>query len=178
MTTIPQPVHPYFLQRQEQTDHLASVSPTPATLPDLSTLWMPLDATIQAWASFGKEALTFSALLAVSLAFQGLAWETKALRHYEWAAQERERGRWRKVVFWLRKVVEDLDCAIDSWHQALSWLHLAGDDDQQQDSASLDVIRTLMQEAGEQQERRRVLSRQVAQDYATAKERQQEGRAR
>ena len=181
MTTIPQrPAYPCSLQQQEQIDPLLS-SPVPATLSDLSTLstlWMPLDATIQAWASFGKEALTFSALLAVSEAFCGLAWETKALRHTIWATQEEQRRRWRKVVFWLRKAVEDLDCATSHWNQALCWLDIAGNDDQQQDPACLDTIRTLMQETSEQQKRRQALSQQVAEAYATAHERQQEGRPR
>ncbi len=96
MAIIPQrPVCSYSPRQQEQTDRLLS-SPVPATLPDFSTLstfWIPLDAIIQEWASFGKEALSFSALLAVSEAFCGLAWETKALRHVTWASQERERER-------------------------------------------------------------------------------------
>ena len=182
MTTIPQrPAYPCAPPQQEQTDPLLSSTPVPATLPDLatlSTLWMPLDATIQEWASFGKEALSFSALLAVSEAFCGLAWETKALRHHTWASQEQQRGRWRKVVFWLRKAVEDLDCATSHWNQALCWLDIAGNDDQQQDPACLDSIRTLMRATCEQQKRRQALSQQVAQDYATAHEHWQEGRPR
>ncbi len=181
MTTIPQPspAHPSEAPQQEQTDHL--VPAVPATLPDLSTpstLWMPLDATIQEWASFARDALTCAALLAVGSAYHGLAWETKALRHATWAAQERERGRGRKVIFWLRKAVEDLDCALDQWNQALAWLDIAGNDDQQQDPASLDTIRTLIGHASEHQGRRRALHRHLVQEYARAKEREQEGRVR
>ncbi len=155
-----------------------AVSPaTLASLSTLSTLWVPLDETIGQWATFAHEALTVSALVATGTAFHGLAWETKALRHYTWAVQERERGRLRKEAHWLERAVQDLDCAIDQWYQVLSWLHLAGNDDQQQDPASLDSIRSLMGQINEHQARRRALHRQMQQEYVDAKQqvhRQQE----
>jgi len=135
---------------------------------------VPLDETIEQWATFAHEALTVSALLATGAAFHGLAWETKALRHYTWAVQERERGRLRKEAHWLGRAVQDLDCAIDQWYQVLSWLHLAGNDDQQQDPASLDSIRSLMGQVHEHQERRRALHRQVQQEYVSAKQQVQQ----
>jgi hypothetical protein len=146
-----------------------------ALLPTLSTLWVPLDETIGQWAAFAHEAITVSALLATGTAFHGLAWETKALRHYTWAVQERERGRLRKAVHWLERAVQDLDCAIDQWQQVLAWLDLAGNDDQQQDPACLDTIRTLMGQVHEHQARRRALHQQVQQEYIDVKQlRQQE----
>ncbi len=167
-TTLPPPQPPQ--QRQEY----AVVSPNLSSLSILSTLWMPLDETIGQWAAFAHEALTVSALLATGTAFHGLAWETKALRHYQWACHERERGRLRKVTHWLERAVQDLDCAIDQWQQVLSWLHLAGNDDEQQDPASLDSIRSLMGQVHEHQERRRALHRQVQQEYVSAKQQVQQ----
>ena len=152
----------------------------PATLASLSTpstLWIPLDAVTQAWAAFAQEAIMVPTLLATSTAFHGLAWETKALRHYTWAVQERKRRRLRKVVHWLGRAVQDLDCAIDQWQQVLSWLHLAGNDDEQQDPASPDTIRSLMGQINEHQARRRALHQQVQQEYVSAKQQVQQEHA-
>ena len=111
------------LPPQEQQD----TAPVPCALPassfpdlsTLSTLWVPLHELRQQWAAFGQEALTTSALMATSTAFGGLYWETHALQHSTWAAQERERERWHKTVFWLSRAVQDLDCALDQWQQVL-----------------------------------------------------------
>lgn len=126
MTTIPPLPLPIQQGGQTLTSSLVSRS-------HLSTLWVPLEETIGQWASFAHEAITASALLAVASAFHGLAWETKALRHYTWAVQERKRGRPRKESHWLERAVQDLDCAIDQWQQAFGCLELAGNDDQQQE---------------------------------------------
>ena len=152
-------------QAQQQGDTVL-----PSTLSSLSTLWVPLDETIGQWATFAQEALTVSALVAVGTAFHGLAWESKALRHYTWAIQERKRGRPGKEAHWLERAVQDLDCAIDQWQQVLSWLELAGNDDERQDPASLEAIRNLMGQASEHQARRRALHQQVQQEYASAKQ--------
>ncbi len=162
MTTTLPPLQPP--QRQEDTV-------LPSTLSPLSTLWVPLDETIGQWAAFAHEALTVSALVATGTAFHGLAWETKALRHYQWACHER--GRLRKEAHWLGRAVQDLDCAIDQWQQVLSWLDLAGNDEQQ-DPASLDSMRSLMGQINEHQARRRALHRQVQQEYVSAKQRVQQ----
>jgi len=169
MTTTLPPLQPPQ-QRQEQ----AIVSPNLSSLSTLSTLWVPLDETIGQWAAFAQEALTVSALLATGTAFYGLAWETKALRHYTWAVQEHERARLRKEAHWLGRAVQDLDCAIDQWQQVLSWLHLAGNEDEQQDPASLDTIRSLMGHLNEHQARRRALHQQLQQEYASAKQQVQQ----
>ncbi len=158
-------------QTQQQEDTVL-----PAPLSSLSTLWVSLDETIGQWAAFAHEALTVPALVAVGTAFHGLAWESKAMRHYTWAVQERERGRLRKVTHWLERAVQDLDCAIDQWQQVLSWLHLAGNDDEQ-DPASLDSIRSLMGQVNEHQARRRALHQQVQQEYASAKQQVQQQHA-
>lgn len=160
-TTFP----PQLPQEGEQT-----LSPTSSSLSSMSTLWIPLNDLIEQWAAFAQEAITVTALLATGTAFHGLAWETKALRHYTWAVNERGRRRPRKEVHWLERAVQDLDCAIDQWQQALSWLDLTGNDDEQQDPASLDAIRTLMGQANEHQGRRRVLHRQVLLEYRAVKQ--------
>ncbi len=151
-----------------------------SALPDLatlSTLWVPLHEPRQQWAAFGKEALTTSALMATGTAFGGLYWETHALQHCTWAVQERERERWHQVVFWLSRAVQDLDCALDQWQQALSWLDLAGNDHRQQDPESLEMIRTLMAQVQWHQSRRRLLHQQVLREYSEARQhKQQQGR--
>src|SRR5713101_5727559 len=149
MTTTLPPLPPS--QLQEDAEH----APTISSLSTLSTLWVPLDETIGQWAAFGKEAITVSTLLATGTAFHGLAWETKALRHYTRACHERTRSRPRKEAHWLERAVQDLDCAIDQWQQVLSWLDLAGNDDEQQDPASLQAISNLLGQASEHQARRR-----------------------
>jgi hypothetical protein len=160
-TTLP----PHPPRQEEHTVSLATF----ASLSTLSTLWVPIEETIGQWAAFAQEAITVSTLVATGTAFHSLAWETKALRHYTWACHERTRGRGRKEAHWLGRAVQDLDCAIDQWQQVLSWLHLAGNDDQQQDPASLDTIRSLMVKVNEHQARRRALHQQVQQEYASAK---------
>lgn len=142
-------------------------------MPAMSTLWVPPDATIQQWADFGKEAITVPALVATGTAFYALSWETKALRHYTLACQERERGRRRKLAHWLGRAMQDLDCAIDQWQQALAWLHLASND-KRQDPASLEAMRSLMEQASEHQERRQALHRQVQQELMTIAQRNQQ----
>src|SRR5258706_11364176 len=156
---------------QEQQDTPASSFPDLSTL---STLWVPLHEVRQAWAVFGKEALTTSALMATSTAFSGLYWETHALQHSTWAAQERERGRGHQVVFWLSRAVQDLDCALDQWQQVLSWLDLAGNDHRQQDPESLETIRSLMAQVQWHQGRRRLLHQQVLREYIEARQHKQQ----
>ena len=163
---------------QEQQDLVpASCARPAASFPDLSTLstlWVPLHEPRQQWADFGKEALTTSALMATSIAFGGLYWETHALQHYTWAADERERGRWHRVVFWLSRAMQDLDCALDQWQQVLSWLDLAGNDHRQQDPESLETIRTLMAQVQWHQSRRRLLHQQVLREYSAARQSKQQ----
>ena len=174
MTTIlPRSAH-----EQQDTSACASLSTFP-DLSTLSTLWVPLHEVRQAWTAFGQEALTTSALMATSTALSGLYWETHALQHHTWAVDERERGRGHRVVFWLSRAVQDLDCALDQWQQALSWLDLAGNDHRQQDPESLEMVRTLMAQVQWHQSRRRALHQQVLREYITArqrKQREQQGR--
>ena len=171
-TTFPQPP----TRPQQQEEHpatCASLSAFP-DLSTLSTLWVPLHEVRQAWAAFGQEALTTSALMATSTAFGGLYWETHALQHSTRAAQERERGRWHQTVFWLSRAIQDLDCALDQWRQVLSWLDLAGNDHRQQDPESLEMIRTLMAQVQWHQGRRRALHQQVLRGYIEARQHKQQ----
>ena len=171
-TTFPQPP----TQPQQQEEHPATCASL-STFPDLSTLstlWVPLHEVRQAWAAFGQEVLTPSALMATSTAFGGLYWETHALQHSTWAAQERERARWHQTVFWLSRAIQDLDCALDQWQQVLSWLNLAGNDHRQQDPESLETIRTLMAQVQWHQGRRRALHQQVLREYIEARQHKQQ----
>jgi hypothetical protein len=161
---------PRSAQKQQDAPACASLS----SFPDLSTLWMPLHEVRQAWAAFGQEALTTSALIATSTAFGGLYWEAHALQHSTWASQERERERWHQVVFWLSRAVQDLDCALDQWQQVLSWLDLAGNDHRQQDPETLQMIRSLMAQVQWHQGRRRALHQQVLSEYSTARRHKQQ----
>src|SRR5258707_13403139 len=165
-------VLPRSAQEQPDAPACASLSLFP-DLSSLSTLWVPLHEVRQAWAAFGKEALTTSALMATSTAFGGLCWEAYALQHCTWAAQERERERWHKTVFWLSRAVQDLDCALDRWQQVLSWLDLAGNDHRQQDPENLQMIRTLMAQVQWHQGRRRALHQQVLRGYIETKQHKQ-----
>ena len=163
--------------------HLPQEQDTPpaALFPDLSTLsnlWMPLHEVRQQWAAFGQEALTTCALMASSTAFGGLYWETHALQHYTWAADERGRERWHRVVFWLSRAVQDLDCALDQWQQAQRMLDLAGNDHRQQDPESLQMIRSLMAQVQWHQSRRRALHQQVLTEYSEARQHKQQQWAR
>jgi hypothetical protein len=173
MTTTFSPHSP-----QEQQDPVpASCARPAASFPDLatlSTLWVPLHEPRQQWAAFGKEALTTSALMATGTAFGGLYWEAHALQHSTWAAQERERGRWHQVVFWLSRAVQDLDCALDQWQQVQRMLDLAGNDHRQQDPESLQMIRTLMAQVQWHQSRRRALHQQVLSEYIEARQHKQQ----
>ncbi len=172
-TTFSQQLPP---QEQQGTVPASCALPT-ASFPDLSTLstlWVPLHKVRQAWAAFGQEALTTSALMATSTAFGGLYWETHALQHSTWAADERQRERWHQVVFWLSRAVQDLDCALDQWQQVLSWLDLAGNDHRQQDPESLQTIRTLMAQVQWHQGRRRALHQQILREYIEARQHKQQ----
>src|SRR5579864_6392578 len=78
-TTLP--LHP---PREQQDTVPASYARPASSFPDLSTLstlWVPLHEVRQQWAAFGQEALTTSALMAISTAFGGLYWEAHALQH-------------------------------------------------------------------------------------------------
>ncbi len=169
MTTV----FPRSAQAQQDTSACASLSSFP-DLSTLSTLWVPLHEVRQAWAAFGKEALTTSALMATSTAFGGLYWEAYALQHSTWALQERERERWHQVVFWLSRAVQDLDCALDQWQQVFSWLDLAGNDHRQQDPETLQMIRSLMAQVQWHQSRRRALHQQVLGEYSEARQHRQQ----
>ena len=162
------------LPPQEQQDTVPTSCARPASsFPDLSTLstlWVPLHEVRQQWAAFGKEALTASALMATSAAFGGLYWEAHALQHCTWATDERGRGRWHQVVFWLSRAVQNLDCALDQWQQVQRMLDLAGNDHRQQDPESLQTIRTLMAQVQWHQGRRRALHRQMLREYIEARQ--------
>jgi hypothetical protein len=142
-----------------------TLTPTLSSLSSMSTLWVPLNETIEQWAAFARSALTAAALQAVGTAFHGLAWETEALHHATRAVNEHR----RRKVRWLGYAVQDLDCALDQWQQALSWLELADTDGQQREQTGQQTLRHLTEQAGLHQDRRRLLHRQVLEEYSSAR---------
>ena len=156
-----------------QSQHLQEHRDTKGSCgPVLSILLVPLEATIEQWAYFGKEANTPAALVAAGTAFYALSWEMTALWHYPVAHQERECGnrRVRRVAHWLERAVQDLDCALGQWQQPLRWLALACNDQAQREIPTLGIMRHLSEQAALQQERRRTLHHQVLEEYASAKQ--------
>jgi hypothetical protein len=131
--------------------------------PLLSTFWVPLDETIQAWATFGAQATGAPALTATGMAFLALAWETSALHHRTLAHQDRQRGRSRSAVRDLGQSMQDLSHATKHWSQAALWLERQALDEHQP-VEDLDAIRTLMQHTMEQQQRVWALLQDVQED--------------
>src|SRR5229473_3477819 len=97
--------------------------------PLLSTFWVPLDETIQAWASFGAHATSAPALTATGTAFLALSWETSALHHRTKAYQAQQRGLRRSSVRGLGQSMQDLSHATNHWSQAALWLERLADDE-------------------------------------------------
>jgi len=64
---------------------------SPSTLP---AEWVPLDALIQAWASFGRATRSLEGLQATSHAFAALALETRARASYAQAMREGQAMQW------------------------------------------------------------------------------------
>jgi hypothetical protein len=129
----------------------------PATQPQpfrplLSTFWVPLDETIQAWATFSAQATGAPALTATGMAFLALSWETSALHHRTWAHQHQQRGLRRSAVRRLGKSMQDLSHATRHWSQAALWLERLANDEHQP-VEDLGAIRSLMQHTMEQQQR-------------------------
>jgi hypothetical protein len=70
----------------------------------------------------------------------------------------------------LERVVQDLDCALDQWQQALRWLELVRNHQAQGEIPTLDIMRHLSEQTALQQERRRTLHHQVLAEYASIKQ--------
>lgn len=91
----------------------------PPAYPTYSTYWMPLDALRCDWATFGEEATLIPMLTATAHAFFALAHETKALKHFTYAAQQRHYYRLPKEAdFWYRQTERALFDATHNWSRA------------------------------------------------------------
>ena len=136
----------------------------PPTAPiALSTAWIPLDALVQEWATFGTQATDAPTLTATGMAFLALSWEMSALHHRTWAYQDQQRGLRRSAVRWLGQTMQDLTHATKHWSQVVLWLERLALDEHQQ-VEDLDAIRSLMQRTLEQQQRVWTLMQQVQED--------------
>jgi len=93
--------------------------------PEYSSLnapWMALDALIEQWGSFGKEATTAAATTATSKAFAALTEERTALRHYTLASKQQW---WNGGASWSEMFTEH-ECAIHALTQAAAhWFDVA-----------------------------------------------------
>jgi hypothetical protein len=131
--------------------------------PLLSTFWVPLDETIQAWATFGAQVTSASALTATGMAFLALSWETSALHHRTWAYKDQQRGLRRSAVRGLGQTMQDLSHATTHWNQAALWLErLANDEHYPADD--LEPVRALMRQVLSQQQRVWTLMQEVQGD--------------
>jgi hypothetical protein len=139
-----------------------STQPPPFS-PLLSTSWVPLDETIQAWASFGAQAASAPALSATGMAFLALSWETSALHHRTWAHQDRQRGRSRSAVRDLGRSMQDLSQAIRHWSQVALWLERQALDEHSP-AQDLEPMRVLMSQVLSQQQRIWTLMQEVQED--------------
>ncbi|SRR5712691_9073992 len=131
--------------------------------PLLSTSWVPLDETIQAWATFGAQAASAPALTATSMAFLALSWETSALHHRTWAHQHQQRGLRRSAVRRLGKSMQDLSQATTHWSQAALWLERQALDERYP-ADDLEPVREIMRQALSQQQRVWTLMQEVQED--------------
>ena len=135
----------------------------PCTLSCLSTLWIPLDAFIQEWASFGAQATSAPALTATGMAFLALAWETSALHHRIRASQDRQRGLGRSAVRDLGQTMQDLGHATKHWSQVALWLERQALDERFP-AEDLEPVRALMRQVLPQQQRVWTLLQEVRED--------------
>ncbi len=88
----------------------------------LNAPWIPLDALIERWAAFGKEATTVFATRATSTAFAALTEERTALRHYTAASKEWQYG----VAACWSQMFNEHECAINALTQAAAhWFDVA-----------------------------------------------------
>jgi hypothetical protein len=140
--------------------------------PVYSTYWMPLDAPRADWAAFGEEATLIPMLTATAHAFFALAHETKALKHFTYAAQQRHSYRLPKEAdFWYRQTERALYDATHNWSRAACALdsllpsELAPND--------LTLVRRMSRAARLQQERLWRLTDEVRAEIAAFRAQQQ-----
>ena len=129
----------------------------------VSTAWMPLDALIREWATFGARATSAPSLTATGMAFLALSWETSALHHRTWAHQDQQRGRSRSAMRDLGQSMQDLGHATRHWSQAALWLECLANDERQP-VEDLEPVRILLRQVLSQQQRVWTLMQEVQED--------------
>ncbi len=153
---------------------LAEQVVVPCTLSCLSTLWIPLDALTQAWASFGAQATSAPALTATGMAFLALSWETSALHHRTCAYQDRQRGLGRSAVRDLGQSMQDLTHATRHWSQVVLWLERQALDERSP-AEDLEQVRELLRQVLSQQQRVWTLMQEVQEDLLSYGQHSAEG---
>jgi hypothetical protein len=145
---------------------------SPAAYPTYSTYWMPLDAPRADWAAFGEEATRIPMLTATAHAFFALAHETKALKHFTSAGQQRHSYRLpTEADFWYRQTERTLYDATHNWSRAACALDsLLPSELAPQE---LTLVRTMSRAARQQQERLWRLTDEVRAEIAAFRAEQQ-----
>ena len=97
----------------EEEEHL------PASVPRLSTYWMPLEGIIQHWAAYGAEADRVPVLTATAHAFFALSHESRALRHFTFACEQHTGSRLPDHAgYWYGQAEQALFEATHHWSRA------------------------------------------------------------
>ncbi len=121
-------------------------------LPALSTYWVPLCEPIDEWATFAQHAeQRVPALTAVGHAFFALSHETKALRYFTLACQQRQ-GRYpENADYWYNQAGRALQDSTHHWSRAACALDTLTPDELTADN--LQGVRRMSRAARAQQER-------------------------
>lgn len=122
--------------------------------------WIPLNALVEQWATFGGTSVSYPALMATSTVFSAFSLETSALRLYNEACSAKSRSAEITVRALLEQVIDDLQQASSRWMSTLYWLERFASGEHH-DTLPLDTIRTLFFQTTEQLERLGLLQRQV-----------------
>ncbi len=124
--------------------------------------WIPLDALVEQWATFGGTFFSYPALMATSAVFSAFSCETSALQLYNDACNAEVRNAEITVRALLEQVIDDLQEASSRWMSTLYWLERFASGEQHA-TFSRDTIRTLFSQATEQLARLGGLQQQVYQ---------------
>ncbi len=127
--------------------------------------WIPLEAVVEQWATFGGTCFSYPALMATSAVFSAFSFETSALRQYNEACSAESHGAEIMVRALLEQVIDDLQQASSRWISTLYWLERFASGEHHT-TLTLDTIRTHFSQTTEHLERLGLLQQQVYQACA------------
>jgi hypothetical protein len=157
------------------TDPLDRAAP-PGDAPTYSTYWLPLDEPRQTWAAFGAQAELVPTLKATAHAFFALCHEVKALKHFDLAVEQEQRGLFAEHAgYWYGQAEHALFEATHHWSRAAYELDALSASDFPSLQDGLQEYRALSRAARHQQERLWKLTDEVR-DALLAWRRRQEAR--